>query len=110
MIEIIIGSILIAFGVLSLYFSIEEGVKDTKLMFILVLGVACIVGGSWLLITKLTLGLILQKLAGLVLAGVGLFLIIGFPDIKDYQGFGMSRAGILIGLIILIIGIWWLLF
>ena len=109
MIEII-SAVLIAFGILTIYLSIEGGVKDTKLMFILVLGLACIVGGSWLLIKQLTLGLILKKIAGLALAGFGLFLVIGFPGVKDYQSFGMSRAGILIGLIVLIIGIWLLLF
>jgi hypothetical protein len=110
MLEIILSAVLIAFGILSIYLSIEGGAKDPKLMLVILLGLACLVAGSWLMITTLTLSLILKKLLGLLLAGAGLFLVIGFPDTSDYQRHDMSRAGVLIGLIILIIGIWLLFF
>ena len=108
--EIIASAILIAFGILSIYLSIESGIKDPKLMFILLIGVACVIAGSWILIETLTLGLILRKLFGIVLAALGLFLLIGFPDIREYQRFEMARASVCMGLIILIIGIYFLLF
>ena len=84
--------------------------SDVKLMLIIVLGAVCIGVGGWNLILKVTLGLIIKKIAGLVLAGIGLFLITGFPTTSDYQPHDMSRAGVLIGLILFILGVWWLLF
>ena len=108
--EIILAAILMAFGILSIYLSIEEGISDVKLMMILFIGIACVVAGLWILIETLTIGLILKKLLGLGLAGFGLFLIIGFPDIREYQRFEMARSAIFIGLIVFILGIYFLLF
>lgn len=108
--EIIVSAFLIAFGLLSIFLSIEEGVSDPKLMLILILGAGCLIAGSWLLIDTLTLGLIIRKLFGIVMSGLGLFMLIGFPDIMEYQREDMSRAGIFIGLFMLVIGIYFLLF
>lgn len=108
--EIIAAAVLIAFGLLSIYFSVSEGEKDETLLLILAIGTAALILGLWLLITKLTLPLLLRKLAGLFLALAGGFLVLGFPDISEYQRFGMSKAGIFLGLIILIIGIYFLFF
>lgn len=107
--EIILAAVLLAFGILTIYFAIESEAKDPKLMLILVLGVICIVAGSWILIKNLTLGWIFGKLAGLGLIGFGLFMVIGFPDIRTYQRAGMGKAGVFLGLIALIIGIYLLL-
>lgn len=108
--EIIAASILIAIGLMAIYFSIEKGISDRRLLLIIILGFLAILGGAWIIISNLTLGIILTKLAGLILAAFGLFLVIGFPGITDYQPAGMGRAGIFIGLILLIIGIYLLLF
>jgi hypothetical protein len=110
MLDIIGAAVLLAFGMLVVYFSLEEGISDEKLMLILIAGVICIVAGLWILITKITLAVILKKLGGLILTGVGLFLIVGFPDISEYQSSGMSTTGIFIGLILFFIGIWFLFF
>jgi hypothetical protein len=104
--EIILAAVLIAFGLLAIYFSIESGTRDPRLMLILFLGVACIVAGAWLVIANITLGLILKRLVGLALTGIGVFIVIRFPDVRDYQNFNMSRAGLFIGLIILILGLY----
>ena len=108
--EIILAAILMAFGILSIYLSIEEGISDPKLMLILFIGIACVVAGLWIIIEKLTITLILRKLLGLGLTGFGIFLILGFPDVKDYQRFEMARSAIFIGLIVFILGIYFLLF
>lgn len=108
--EIIIGAILIAFGIMTIYFTIEEGVSDTKLMGIFVLGLLSVGAGVFVLVKALTLILILKKLAGLILGAVGLFFIIGFPDISGYQSPGITKAGIFIGIVLLILGIWLLFF
>ena len=108
--EIILAAVLIAFGLMTVYFIIDTGVSDQKLMGILLLGLLCIGGGVYVLLQALTLAVILKKLAGLVLILVGLFFIIGFPDIIDYQPSNFGRAGIFIGIVLMVIGIWLLFF
>lgn len=108
--EIIAAAVLVAFGLLSIYFSVNEGVSDEKMLVIIAIGTASLMLGLWILITKLTLALLLRKLGGLLLSLVGGFLVFGFPDIADYQRFGMSRAGIFIGLVLLVIGLYFLFF
>ncbi|MBI2972021.1 MAG: hypothetical protein HYY37_06375 [Candidatus Aenigmarchaeota archaeon] len=108
--DILAAAILIAVGVMAIYFSIESGLKDMELTIVIFLGIMAVAIGGWIILSKLTLFLVLQKLAGLILVGVGLFLVIGFPDLVEYQAFGMSRAGALIGLVLLIFGIFLLLF
>ncbi len=108
--EIIAAAVLIAFGLLSIYFSVNEGASDEKMLAILAIGAAALLLGLWILITKLTLALLLRKLGGLLLTLVGGFLVFGFPEIGDYQRFGMSKAGIFIGIIVLIIGLYYLFF
>ena len=108
--EIIVAAVLIAFGMLSIYFSIEENVGDNKLLLILVIGILSVVAGLWLIVVKITLAVILKKIAGLVLTGFGLFMVISFPDITDYQLQTFSFSGVFIGIIVLVIGVYLLLF
>ena len=108
--DVLGAAVLIAIGVVAIYFSIESGLNDRQLMIVIVLGLLAIAGGSWLLIAKLTLGLLLKKLAGLILAGLGLFLAVGFPDIADYQAPAIGRSGVFIGLVLLIFGAYLLFF
>jgi hypothetical protein len=110
MLEIIGAAVLVAFGILAIYFSLEGGTNDKNLTIILLIGIAALVAGGWIILTKITLFIILKKLAGLIMAGIGVFLIIGFPDIKDYQPEGMTVTGMFIGLILIIIGCWFLFF
>ncbi len=107
--ELIIASVLIAFGIYTIYRSIDEGISDQKIAFILLVGIVAIIFGLWLLLVTYTLAVLLKKLAGLIISLIGLFLVVGFPDIKIYQhGFGIT--GIFIGLIVLIFGILLLIF
>ncbi|MBS3051341.1 MAG: hypothetical protein J4400_04275 [Candidatus Aenigmarchaeota archaeon] len=109
--EIILAAVLIAFGIIAILFSINEEVDDKQLVVVLLVGVASIVGGGWVILTHVTLWILLAKLAGLILAGLGVFLIIGFPDVEpDYQLRNMTNAGVFIGLVLLIIGAYLLFF
>ena len=101
---------LLAFGLRAIYFSLDGAKTEKNMFMVTVVGLLAAIAGGWILLTRLTLGLILVKFAGLVLLGIGLFLIFGFPDSKDYQKFGMSTTGIFIGLILAIIGGWILFF
>lgn len=108
--EIVIAAILIAFGIMTVYFSIEERISDPKLMAIFVLGLLSVGAGIFVLVKALTLIVILKKIAGLALGAAGLFFVLGFPDIVDYQREGMGRAGIFIGIVLLVLGVWLLFF
>lgn len=108
--EIIAAAVLIAFGLLSIFFSVSEGEKDETLMIILAIGALSLLAGLWIILTKITLMLLLKRIAGIIFAFVGVFLVFGFPDIQDYQSFNMSKAGIFIGLIILVVGIYFMFF
>lgn len=107
---VIVGAVLLAFGLLSIYFSVEGSKNDSQMFVILLIGLLAIVAGGWLILTSIPLGMLLIKLAGLVLALAGLFLMISFPGVMEYQPFGMSKTGIFFGLILLIIGVYLLIF
>ncbi|MBI3190362.1 hypothetical protein HYZ41_01515 [archaeon] len=108
--DIIGGAVLLAFGILSVYYTIDGDLKDEKFLIILLIGIAAIVGGGWILITRITLATLLTKIAGLILIVIGIFMAFEFPDVSDYQDADMSKTGIFIGLIFLIVGIYLLIF
>ncbi|MEM7821763.1 MAG: hypothetical protein QXX38_03065 [Candidatus Aenigmatarchaeota archaeon] len=47
----------------------------------------------------------LNKIIGACLFSVGLLIVIGFPDITRYQPESMGRAGIILGLVLIILGL-----
>jgi hypothetical protein len=108
--DIIGGAALMAFGLLAIYFSVDSDVRDSKFLLILLIGIAAFVAGGWILVTKITLAVLLTKIAGLVLLVIGLFLLVEFPDITQYQVAGFSKAGVFFGIIFFIVGIWLLVF
>jgi len=104
--DIIAGAVLLAFGLLVIYFSTESSSSDNVYFISLLVGIACVIAGGWIILTHVTLALLLKRVAGIVLAAVGVFLITGFPDVADYQPKGMSKAGVLLGLVLIIIGLY----
>ncbi len=108
--EIAGASILVAFGLLVIYWCVEEKFDDKRIMMIFLIGLAAVVAGGWIIFSRITLATLLTKIAGIILALVGLFLITGFPDVEDYQPMGMSKVGVLAGLAMLIFGIYLIFF
>ncbi len=108
--EIAGASVLVAFGLLTIYWSAEEGFDDKRIIMIFLIGLAAVIAGGWIIFSRITLATILTKIAGIVLALVGFFLVTGFPDVEDYQPFGMSKIGILIGLAMMIFGVYLIFF
>lgn len=108
--EIVGAAVMIAFGLLAVYLSIEGGKGDSKLIIIMLIGIALIVGGGWIIATRISLALLLAKIAGLILLAIGFFLIWGFPDSPDYQHRGMANTGVFLGIVLFIIGIYLLVF
>lgn len=108
--DIIGAAVLMAFGILAVYFSIDSDLRDAKFLLILLIGIAAFIAGGWILVTKITLAVLLTKIAGIILFLLGLFLIVEFPDITQYQVAGFSKTGVFIGIVFFIIGVWLLIF
>ena len=54
--------------------------------------------------------LLMMKTSGLILAVMGFFLAVQFPDVSDYQREGMTKAGAFIGLAMILLGIYLVIF
>ena len=108
--DVIAAAVLLAFGILAIYFSIDSDVRDSKFLMILLIGIAAVVAGGWILITKITIAVLLTKIAGIILLLLGLFLLVEFPDIMQYQVKGFSKTGVFFGIVFFIVGIWLLIF
>jgi hypothetical protein len=106
----VLVAVLMAFGLLAIYYSIESDIRDSKFLLILLIGLAAFVAGGWILVTKLTVAVLLTKVAGLILLVLGLFLLVEFPDIMQYQVEGFSKTGVFFGIIFFIVGVWLLIF
>ncbi|MFH1420481.1 MAG: hypothetical protein ABIG30_00775 [Candidatus Aenigmatarchaeota archaeon] len=109
-IDVIISAILIAFGVLVIFFLSDKSMNDRKATGVLVIAVLAVLAGAWLIISSIGVFILLQKIAGLVIAGIGVFLIAGFPGVLDYQLGSMAKTGIFIGIILLVVGLYLLFF
>jgi hypothetical protein len=48
----------------------------------------------------------IKKIFGAVSLVLGFLIIVGFPSIREYQPEAMSRAGVLIGIILIGIGLY----
>ncbi|MEM7826956.1 MAG: hypothetical protein QXQ40_01890 [Candidatus Aenigmatarchaeota archaeon] len=103
------GSVLIALGIFVLYLLVESGKKDREAFILIVLSLAFIVSGGWLLLSPIAFGVLIKKLFGFLLLCVGGFLAIYFPG-TGYKPEGFLNLGILLGLIFLIFGIYLVLF
>ena len=108
--DIIGAAVLMAFGILAVYFSIDSDIRDSKFLLILLIGIAALIAGGWILVTKLTIAVLLTKIAGIILLVLGLFLLVEFPDIMQYQVGGFSKTGVFFGIVFFIVGVWLLIF
>lgn len=116
--DALLGALLIALGVFALWalgprqLTKKILTGNAGLWFGLLVGLALILGGGWLLFRDISLEAIRNKLIGLVLFAAGFFFVFHFPDITGlrHQPERMSRFGIFLGLFLLILGLYMLLF
>lgn len=108
--EIIGASVMIAFGVLAIFFSIDSGVNDMKMFIIMIIGLMLMIGGGWIIVTSISLAVLLAKIAGILLIALGFFMLTGFPDLYEYQTREMTKAGVFLGVIFFVVGFYLLLF
>lgn len=52
----------------------------------------------------------ITKAFGILLALGGIFMMLFFPDVAEAQAHAMSKTGIILGIIMLVAGVWFLLF
>lgn len=106
----LIGAILLGLGLFLLVKTIEmgEGDKATFKFFFVSLGL--ILTGGWLLLTNITLAVLLRKLGGLSAILIGFFFAFKFPGHADYGVGEYVNLSMLIGFILLVVGVWLLLF
>lgn len=108
--SLLLSAILIGVG-LFLAFLIEKlKGSDTKMYIALIVSIALIVAGGWLLYTSVSAELLKRRIWGIVITLFGVYMIFGFPSTTDYQTESFGYTGVLIGLISLIGGIYLLLF
>lgn len=110
----VIGAVLIAVGLLGFYFLVESGKKSKisspgKMIFLTFVSVFMVIVG-YQVITSNVQDLLVRKMKGLLATIIGLFLVVYVPDGEEVQVRSIGHTSILIGLIILILGLYWLMF
>ncbi len=122
-IQLVLGLIMVFFGVYLLYFMdvITFFVKalrirgrvlnaDVHLTLLMMFGVLFIVGGSWLVIDVVGLRRLLLKLVGVLFFFTGCFFVFHFPDSTRYQPPGFATISIFLGIVCYALSIYFLLF
>jgi hypothetical protein len=105
----------LAFFVLSKVF-FSEGYKFdkkqgyTRAWALLIFAIFAVILSGLLVISFFGIGLILKKLAGLILLAFGFFMLVKFPANPDYQPEGFFWLAVVIGLFCTFFGIYLLLF
>lgn len=107
---ILLAAILLAFGIFILYKLFEEGKSDKATALLIILSLIFLITGGWLIFKNITIETIMRKLGGIVCVILGIFLVFKFPGHADYGIQEFIHASIIIGLILLIFGVWLTLF
>lgn len=108
--SLFLSAVLIGLG-LFLAFLIEKTKGDDKKMYIiLLLSVALIASGGWLLYKTVPSDILKRRFWGILITLFGGYMVFGFPSTAEYQTEAFGYTGILIGLVALIGGICLVLF
>ncbi|MFH1126727.1 MAG: hypothetical protein ABIG84_02185 [archaeon] len=105
----IASAILIAFGIFLLYF-IDRDLEENKMYAVLFLGLALVALGIYLIFASMPAELIKMKILGLAMSAAGFWLVFKFPGATEIQGEGFGIGGIIIGLVMLVIGLYLFIF
>ena len=108
--DILLASAGIGFGFLVIYIAIENKEADKEFMIAGLIGAALVIAGGWYILSTISLWLLLKKLGGFIIAAIGFFLMFGFQDTDDYQPRAFSMTALIIGVILLVFGLYLLFF
>ena len=106
---VVIASILIAVGIFLMYF-LDRELEENKMYLVLFTGLACVALGIFALFYAIPAELLQKKILGLGLSAVGFFLVFKFPGAVDIQGSGFGYTGIIVGLFMLVGGLFLFIF
>lgn len=106
---IIIAAILIAFGFFFVY-HLDRDIGEKYANMVLIGGLVLIGLGGFILVKVLTWPVLKIKLIGLVVMLAGYWLVTKFPDVTDYQQEGLGWTAVIMGVVLMIIGGYVLLF
>ncbi len=109
MLLMIVAAILIAFGIFLLYF-LDRELEENKMYMVLFLGLALVALGIFTIFYAIPVELIKMKVLGLAMSVAGFWLAFKFPGATEVQGEGFGLTGIILGLIILVIGLYLFIF
>jgi len=104
----IIGAVVIALGILVLYTMV--GAKMDNQRFLISAAAAFLLLLIGISALGVSAALFWNKVKALIVLLAGLFMVIKFPFIQSYQKKEFGNTGILLGLTLVILGIYWLLF
>jgi len=110
MLSQIVGSVLIAVGIFAIYLLGKSKKNDRDAFILIVLGLVFMGAGGWLLISHIAPMVLLKKFFGIIFVLMGGFLTLKFPAISKYQPGEFTSLGILIGLVLLILGVYMIMF
>lgn len=105
----IIAAILIAFGIFLLYF-LDRDIEENKMYMVLFLGLGFVVVGIYALFYSVPVELLKKKILGLAMSVAGFWLVFKFPGATEVQGEGFGLSGIIIGLVLMIVGLFLFMF
>ena len=108
---VLFAGIIISLGVVMLYKIVDRGeVNDKNLYLILILGSIFIFGGFTLIFSFIPAEIVKRKIYGFILSALGFWLVFKFPAAPDHQDGDMALVGILFGIVMLVIGLYWFMF
>lgn len=108
---VLFAGLLISIGVVMLYRMVDRGeVEDKNLYIIMIVGSILIFGGVSLIFAYIPAEIVKRKIYGFVLTAFGFWLVFKFPSADAHQGGDMAVAGIIFGIIMLVLGLYWFMF
>lgn len=108
--ELWISAILIGVGIFLLFLIEKLKGDDTRMYIALFTAIGMIIAGGWLLYTNVPHEILKKRFWGIIITLAGAYLVFEYPQSTDYQPQNFGYTGILIGLILLIAGIYMLFF
>ena len=108
---VLFAGIIIALGVVMLYKIVDmDDVTDKNLYLILIIGSIFVFGGFSLIFSFIPAEIVKRKIYGFILSAFGFWLVFKFPAAPEHQGGDMSLAGIIFGIVMLVLGLYWFMF
>lgn len=105
----LIGAVMVGVGLFGLFLSFSSKKGGSEFAKMVLASVALIIIGGWMIFGFVSIFVILRKIFGIFLVFAGVFLLVKFPGGYAQQDV-YTKFGMLIGIIMLVFGIYLVLF